>query len=110
MKIAFRTDASLQIGTGHVMRCLTLADALKAAGDQCHFICREHPGNLIAQIRQRGFSVSVLPPATEAVITNERSVETQSIYAAWLGVDWNADAAQTRVGVGDTAVDWIIVD
>jgi UDP-2,4-diacetamido-2,4,6-trideoxy-beta-L-altropyranose hydrolase len=110
VKIAFRTDASLQIGTGHVMRCLTLADALRADGAQCHFICREHPGNLIAQILQRGFTVSVLPMATETSITNKVSVETQSNYAAWLGVDWATDAAQAKVGVGTKAVDWLIVD
>ena len=110
MKIAFRTDASQQIGTGHVMRCLTLADALQEAGAQCHFICREHPGNLIGLIRQRGFLVSVLPLTVESVVTNERRVETQPNYAAWLGANWHIDAAQTKVGVGETAVDWLIVD
>ena len=110
MKITFRTDASLQIGTGHVMRCLTLADALQEAGAQCHFICREHPGNLIELIRQRGFGVSVLPLTVESVVTPEQRVETQPNYASWLGVDWNIDAEQTKVGVGETAVDWLVVD
>jgi UDP-2,4-diacetamido-2,4,6-trideoxy-beta-L-altropyranose hydrolase len=65
---------------------------------------------LIAQILQRGFTVSVLPTATETPIINEVSVETQSNYAAWLGADWAADAAQSKIGVGTTAVDWLIVD
>ncbi len=110
MNITFRTDASLQIGIGHVMRCLTLADALQASGAQCHFICREHPGNLIAQIRQRGFTVSVLPVATATFISSELVVEAQSNHAAWLGVDWATDAEQTTVAIGATAVEWLIVD
>jgi UDP-2,4-diacetamido-2,4,6-trideoxy-beta-L-altropyranose hydrolase len=110
MKIVFRTDASLQIGAGHVMRCLTLAVAMKASGAQCLFICREHPGNLIEQIQQRGFAVFTLPADTEAVVCNEPPDAEQPNYAAWLGTAWTTDAAQTQVGAGDTAVDWLIVD
>ena len=47
MRIAFHTDASLKIGTGHVMRCLTLADKLRERGSECHFICRQHKGHMI---------------------------------------------------------------
>lgn len=110
--LAFRTDASLQIGTGHVMRCLTLADALLAAGIRCHFICRAHPGNLIEQIRQRGFSVSVFPaPAAAAMpLTDGLGASSQPIHATWLGVDWATDSEQTKVCIGDTVVDWMIVD
>jgi spore coat polysaccharide biosynthesis predicted glycosyltransferase SpsG len=44
MKAVIRTDTSLQIGTGYVMRCgaLTLAEALKQQEAEVAFICREH--------------------------------------------------------------------
>ena len=61
MKVAFRADASLQIGTGHVMRCLTLADALSARGADCQFICRAHEGHLIEFIRGKGYVAHALP-------------------------------------------------
>jgi UDP-2,4-diacetamido-2,4,6-trideoxy-beta-L-altropyranose hydrolase len=106
MKVVFRTDASLEIGTGHVMRCLTLAEALRRRGAQCHFICRTHPGNLNKQIGERGFDVVDLPFEgnwTGTAVTNP-------VHAAWLGADWKTDAEQTKVGAGGTAIDWLIVD
>ena len=57
LKVVFRVDASLEIGTGHVMRCLTLAQVLKDNGASVDFICREHEGNLIDKIRLSGFNV-----------------------------------------------------
>ncbi len=57
MKVVIRVDASLQIGTGHVMRCLTLAEALKQQGAKVEFICREHEGNLLERIGLQGFNV-----------------------------------------------------
>ena len=55
-KAAFRADASQTIGGGHVMRCLTLADALVNLGCDIHFICRDLRGNLSELILNRGYS------------------------------------------------------
>jgi len=107
VKIAFRADASVQIGTGHVMRCLTLADALGLEGADCIFICRDHVGHLIDLIRQRGHH-AVMLATTETV---EASPSNDSIaHAAWLGTDWLTDAADTQHAIGPQKVDWLVVD
>ncbi len=61
MRVAFRADASVDIGAGHVMRCLALADALAARGAECQFLCRELPGHLFERIEARKFAVIHLP-------------------------------------------------
>lgn len=105
MHIVFRTDASLQIGTGHVMRCLTLAQALRERGAQCSFICRDHPGNLIYLIQERGFLVHVLRFNQNLIVQ-----EIMPPHVGWLGADWQTDAEESKVGAGATAIDWLIVD
>jgi hypothetical protein len=45
LRVVIRADASIEMGSGHVMRCLTLADALRERGADVHFICRDLPGH-----------------------------------------------------------------
>ncbi len=52
-----RVDASTQIGSGHVMRCLTLAEELRRVGWEIGFVCRPMEGDLIALVRRHGFDV-----------------------------------------------------
>lgn len=110
LNVVFRADASLQIGIGHVMRCLTLANALKAKGAQCHFICREHSGNLLEQIRLHGFKAYGLPAESEGIARNDLNYMELPSHASWLGTDWATDAKQTRVLLDDKVFDWLIVD
>ena len=109
LRVIFRTDASVRIGTGHVMRCLTLAEALRERGVEGRCICREHEGHLLEQIRQRGFDAYSLPIAKRAEPAGSHAKQNSG-QVAWLGSDWATDAAQTKVGVGGTAVDWVVVD
>ena len=57
MKVIFRVDASREIGTGHVVRCLTLADKLREFDCDITFMSRELPGNMNAEIEQARFPV-----------------------------------------------------
>lgn len=100
MRFAFRVDASLRIGNGHMMRCIALAQTLRAHGAQCEFICRVHPGDLIEMARTRGFVVhplTAVPPDTHT--------------GGGLGCDWPQDAAHTQAALGGAErFDWLIVD
>lgn len=112
IRLCFRVDASLQIGTGHVMRCLTLAEAFQKTGAQCHFISRAHNGHLLDHIRQRGFSLTVLPIDPSESAVRQQRVEGSSVaaHADWLGCDWLTDAEQTRAVLNDYQPDWLVVD
>lgn len=101
MKVLVRADASGIIGTGHVRRCLTLADALVGQGASVIFVCRDHPGHLAAEIKARGFDCRLLP--VEATASEG--------YAPWLGASAEADAVQTAAVAAERGgVDVLITD
>ncbi|TDN55629.1 UDP-2,4-diacetamido-2,4,6-trideoxy-beta-L-altropyranose hydrolase [Scandinavium goeteborgense] len=106
MKVAIRVDASLSIGTGHVMRCLNLANALKDKGYRCVFITKRHPGNLIEEIKSSNFDAFVLDTQTVQSRTYLRN-ETD-----WLDGSQEDDATQAieLCHLNEFIPDIIIVD
>ena len=44
MNVVFRVDASIDIGSGHFMRCLTLAERLSLEKYEVAFVCLDLPG------------------------------------------------------------------
>lgn len=107
MQIAFRVDASLQSGTGHVMRCLTLANALREQGATCRFICRAQAGDLIDLLREQEYEVLTLavPPS------NPTQADYAAPYADWLITTWQTDARQTQAALSAVgSQDWLVVD
>ncbi|MBL18742.1 MAG: UDP-2,4-diacetamido-2,4,6-trideoxy-beta-L-altropyranose hydrolase [Flavobacteriaceae bacterium] len=106
MRVVFRVDASIDIGTGHVMRCLALAEKLRVGGADCEFICREHKGNLIDLVKQKGFHVeSLRRPRTP----NMLSFACKGDHADWLGCSWQEDAKECLDKLTHNS-DWLVVD
>lgn len=110
MNVVFRVDASRQIGTGHVMRCLALAQGLRQRGAEVAFVCADLEGNLIEYLREAGYAVHPLPrpaPVSDAVSSSKASP-----YEDWLGVPWQTDAEQTRAAIENAGhlLDCLVVD
>ena len=107
--ILIRCDASLSIGSGHVMRCRTLARELQRRGAQVTFICRRQPGDLIVLLEQE-FEVLPLP---ELPLLATEELAGRELYRAWLGCSEAQDAAdslQALSSAGIERTDWLVVD
>ena len=109
--VVFRVDASLQIGSGHVMRCITLANGLKKQGATVSFISREHIGNLNDFIKNQGFRVYELPllaSSDDLIVSKEQA--SKLFHSAWLGVSQLEDIEECQKILQDLQVDWLVVD
>jgi UDP-2,4-diacetamido-2,4,6-trideoxy-beta-L-altropyranose hydrolase len=104
MRIAIRVDASVQIGTGHFMRCLTLADELKQRDARVRFISRYMPEHFRDALAEKGHEFILLGGGTTEAISEELD------YAHWLGTSQRADLKGTIQALSDHAWDWLVVD
>lgn len=101
--LVIRVDSGLVIGSGHLMRCITLAkNLMKKADLRCIFVARGHQYNFNEVITRNGFKVVLLDKPS-----------TCKNYSAWLGTSQDNDARQTHKALknnGITKVDILIVD
>lgn len=87
MNILIRADSSSLIGSGHLMRCLTLAERHRKSGDMVTFVCRDLDGNYSKLVKENKFYLVLLPK----VAYDENLIG----YAKWLTVPQEQDALET---------------
>lgn len=86
--VLIRSDATTQIGTGHIMRCLALSSAMRAAGFEPIFLSCNLPEPLRGHLAAQGFTLIPVP----ASHPDPRDLETilavaQERRARWVVVD-----------------------
>jgi len=103
MRVVFRADASIYIGSGHIMRCLVLAKLLLVKGHSVLFVTRPQKGDFVSYLISQGIEVVKLNQ-----LSVSRVPRYDTDYLAWLQVDWQEDAKDVLSKVN--AADLIVVD
>lgn len=107
MRVLIRVDASSTIGTGHLMRCLALADSLQKLGGDITFLCKAFPSNGSKFIELRGFTVILLPLNWKC----KEHKTTHRYDERMLRRHSNADASQTQKVIKSIGkIDWLVLD
>ena len=99
----FRVDATSRIGTGHFMRCLTLADALRQRGAQIRFVSRGLPAYLGDMLESRGIEFAPLG-------NTAGKAAGDLAHSSWLGTSQDRDVQDSAATLEDRKWDWLVVD
>lgn len=110
--VVFRTDASTQIGSGHVKRCQSLGAALVRRGMDVVFVSRASDVPLSGMFDYQPFTLIELPPADRAKgAPAGRTLEAHApAHAHWLSTDWQTDAQATLACLKGRPVAAVVVD
>jgi UDP-2,4-diacetamido-2,4,6-trideoxy-beta-L-altropyranose hydrolase len=86
--LLIRADASIAIGTGHVMRCLALAQAWQDAGGKAIFALAENTPSVDARLRTEGFEIRMLKAVLGSLDDAEETASLARQYrASWVVAD-----------------------
>lgn len=107
MNVAFRLDATKQIGTGHFVRCLSIANRLKLRGARTLFICYPLPQSLIDQLNRYGHEYYPLSGLTDAVSGPSAHATP---HGHWIPTTSDVDAKKTIQVLSGEEWDILVID
>ena len=107
--LVFRADASAEIGTGHVMRCLALAQAWRDAGGRAIFALRHSTDSIRQKLESEGFACRVLSPSPQedAVLTTTAAAEQG---ANWVVLDGYAFSNEYKMTLRAAGLKLLCID
>ncbi|MFV3129327.1 UDP-2,4-diacetamido-2,4,6-trideoxy-beta-L-altropyranose hydrolase [Niveispirillum sp. KHB5.9] len=91
--VLIRADASPAKGTGHIMRCLALAEALRDQGAEVAFATAEITPSLAGRLADEGFAHHSLAgddPAELLDLARRLGASGLVVDSYWLDADWRA--------------------
>ncbi len=108
-RIALRVDASAAMGTGHLKRCLSLAEALSEAGAEVRFIVRrlDAVAERVLAASQQPVDWLASPASSPAPLPSPAGGPP---HAGWAGVRGDQDARDTALALRDWQPQWVVID
>lgn len=94
--VIIRADADAQIGSGHVLRCLALAEAIQETGGSVVFAARCLPDGIRERLKGSGFGVTEITGADDIFQTIELARESDANWIVLDGYQFGA-AAQREI-------------
>ena len=104
-EVIFRADADAEIGTGHVMRCLALANACREANMVTCFVGRIEDEVLRARIQRFGHEFMPLDANMES-----RWLNCVTRDAGWIVLDGYGFHIQDHRNIRDTGIKLLVID
>ncbi|MBD2517197.1 UDP-2,4-diacetamido-2,4,6-trideoxy-beta-L-altropyranose hydrolase [Nostoc sp. FACHB-973] len=111
MKLFIRADASIQIGTGHVMRCLALAQAWQDTGGQVIFGMATEAPDLKTRLKSEGMEVIHLPIEIGSAEDAEETAKiARQFDANWVVVDGYYFGAKYQEIIKESELKLLFID
>jgi UDP-2,4-diacetamido-2,4,6-trideoxy-beta-L-altropyranose hydrolase len=109
--LLFRADASVAIGTGHLMRCLALAQAWQDAGGRAVFAIAEATPSVVERLQREGMEIVRLKAEPgSAEDAHETIAHARGKQAAWIVVDGYCFGTDYQVAFRDAGLKVLFID